>query len=110
MNEGQDSNLDLNLKLGPHDSSKYSSTSAPDGRQVHVDTHPKVGTKRKRYDATRLTMSTSEDVVQKAKQESRILTASEKMELHLEKKRMYMREKKRKIEEMVCCLKKKGKY
>jgi len=46
-------------------------------------------------------MNTHEDLVQKAIREGLSLTLEEREEFKLEKKRRHMREKKRKIEEMV---------
>ena len=95
--DGRDSELDLELRLGPNDSSK--------GSHIINDKHdtvPQAGQKRKRYDATRLTLSTNMNLTQKAKQDAtHTLTKMERYELRLEKKRLYMREKKRKLEEMV---------
>ncbi|PWN36163.1 uncharacterized protein FA14DRAFT_155565 [Meira miltonrushii] len=80
MDEGQDPGPDLSLKLGPYDASNASPIPEPDGHNLQAKAVPKV--------------------VQKAMQENRPLTASEKREVRLEKKRLYMREKQRKIEEM----------
>lgn len=98
MEDNNDSKIDLNLRLGPFDPSKGSHVlnDEQEGGQQE-----KVGTKRKRFNATQVTMNSHEDLVQKAMREGRSLTLEEREEFKLEKKRRYMREKKRKIEEMV---------